>query len=386
MHKFKKIIRSKLFIRPLIASVLAILLTSFLASDVNSDLVMSTICGTSDIEVSDFYNRIRSGSSQRSLDDNIMIVNIDSVFSRAEIASLITQISSGDPRGICLDVLFEDEKDPEEDALLAETLNETPNIVVSQRYNDFDYAPAADFVSEYAPGVKRGMANLTAATKHGIVREITPFFGEKNEYPALSTALLQMLSEDGYNALKQRSGDEIIRFSPTEFYIADPKEVWDNPEMFKNRVVFLGTIDEEADLHRTAISDDYPGVMIHADTLQMMMHKDYIDTNSEKYNLLLCLISCLLVSVLYVYLDAAQNFVMRIFPIFWIAIVAVLGCWFYNKFGIYLNAPQTMLLACLSLVVLDTWYAFEAPVKKLWRKIKFKKNEEDNSLDLTAGN
>ncbi len=78
-------------------------------------------------------------------------------------------------------------------------------------------------------------------------------------------------------------------------------------------------------------------------------------------------------TVLYVYLDAAQNFVMRILPIIWMGVVLFLGCWAFNNFGIYLNAPRTMLMSALALFVLDIWYAFEGPVGRLWQKIRPKK-------------
>lgn len=369
LKKIGKILRSKLFVRPLVAGCIALGLTNFLATDVNSDLVISVICGTSDIEVSDFYNRIRAGGSQKSIDNDIMIVNIDSVFGRDEIALLLNQISSGNPKAICLDVLLEKEKEPESDALLAQTLESTPNLVVSQRYNDFDAAPSNDFVARHAPDVKRGMTNLTSSTDHGMVRDITPFFGQNREYPGLGAEILSLVAPGDFVRLKAREGDEMIRFSKNEFYVAEPDEVWKNPEELEGKIVFVGTINEEGDLHPTAISQNYPGVMIHANVLSMMMHEDYSSPDSDIYNILLAVISCLIISVLYVYLDAAQNFVVRVFPIIWIALVAVAGCWLFNFTGIYINAPKTMLVAFLSIVVLDTWYAFEAPVKKLFNKI-----------------
>lgn len=345
----------------------------FLASDVNADLLMGTLCGSSDIEVSDFYNRVRAGGSQKSIDDDIMIVNIDSVFDRGELATLLTVISDEHPKAICLDVLFEGEKEPETDEQLAIALMSTPNLIVAQRYSDADYAPLPDFTSEYAPETVRGMANLTAKKAHGIVREVTPFFGPEKQYPAMGAIVAGTVSPKAMDELKKRGGeDELIRFQPEEFYVAEPSEIFDDPSIVKDKIVFLGTITDKGDLHQTALSDDYPGVLVQANITSMILRNDFENRNSRTYNLLLELLSCLLITVLYVYLDAAQNFVMRVLPIIWMAVVAYIGCWAFNRFGIYLNAPHTILLAALSLVVLDTWYAFEKPVGKAWRKL-FKK-------------
>ena len=372
MFNIKKILSSKLFIRPLIACTLAILLTSFLASDVNSDIVMSAICGSSDIEVSDFYNRIRAGASQKKLDNEILVVNIDTIYDRGKIADLVSLISAENPKAICLDVLFEEEKDYESDKKLIEALSSTPNLVVSQRYSEADLAPESDFISENTSNIKRGMGNLTSITSRGIVREETPFFGKDFEYPSLAAMMLQICDPEKYTKLLQHTNDELIRFNPNEYYIAEPLELKEDNSMVNDKIVFIGTVTDEGDLHPTPLDDDYPGVMIHANSLSMMLHEDYINPNSEIYNLILGLLSCILVAVLYVYLDAAQNFVMRVFPIIWIAVIALVGCWTFNKWGIYLNSPRTIILACLSLVVLDTWYAFEEPVKKLWRKFSIK--------------
>lgn len=365
----------QLVVRPLVAAFIAMGLMYFLATDVNSDMLMGTLCGSSDIEVSDFYNRVRAGGSQKTLDDDIVIVNIDSVVDRGELATLLTQVSDAQPKAICLDVLFEGEKDPESDEALAIALMSTPNLTVSQRYSDADYAPTADFTSEYSPDTPRGMANLTSNRPHGLIREVTPFFGKNKEYPCLAAAMLKDLSPEAYKKLQERGvQDEMIRFQPEEFYVADPQEVWDDPEMLRDKIVFLGTIEEQGDLHQTPLSEDYPGVLIQANILSMMMRQDYVNQKSETYNLLLQLLSCLLIAVLYVYLDSAQNFVMRVLPIVWMGVVAYLGCWAFDHYGIYLNAPHTMLLAALSLLVLDTWYAFEGPVKKLWRRLRGKHN------------
>lgn len=373
--RLRRVFSSQLVVRPLVAACIAMGLMYFLASDVNSDMLMGTLCGSSDIEVSDFYNRVRAGGSQKTLHDDIVVVNIDSVIDRGDLAMLLTQVSDAQPRAVCLDVLFEGDKDPESDEELAIALMSTPNLTVSQRYSDADYAPTPDFTSEYSPETPRGMANLTSNRPHGLIREVTPFFGQKKQYPCLAAAMLKDLDPGAYKRLQERGEeDEMIRFQPEEFYVADPQEVWDDPSMLKDKIVFLGTIEEQGDLHQTPLSEDYPGVLIQANILSMMMRQDYVNQRSGTWNLLLELLSCLLMAVLYVYLDSAQNFVMRVLPIVWMGVVAFLGCWAFDHYGIYLNAPHTMLLAALSLLVLDTWYAFEGPVKKLWRRLFGKKD------------
>lgn len=373
--KFKKIMKSDIVLKPLVSTIIALLLINVLKADITSDTLLSAFCGSSDIEICDFYNRVRANRSQKSFDEDIIIVNVDNLFERSEIADLIKVIASANPAAIGVDLLFEDDKDPLSDSQLLYTLEAVPNLVVAQRYNEYDYVPQRDFISEKLPNIKRGMANLTSTVYKGIIRETTFFFGENQEYPSLEVALMSIIDNDVENKLKIRSTEELIRFNPKEFYVAEPVEIYNLSSLVKDKIVLIGTINEEGDLHKTALSDDTAGVLIHANIMSMILHKDFTNTHSWIYNIILGLLSCILLGWMYVYLNATQNIAMRFFPIVWIAVLSFLGCWAFDKFGIYLDAPNTLLLAFISLLVLDIWTAFERPVKRIL--IRLSKHENN---------
>lgn len=366
---FKRIVTSKYFIRPVVAAAIAFGLMRIVGSDVNSDLLMSTLCGSSDIEVSDFYNRIHAGGTSKDLSDEYLIVNIDSVTERADLAELLGQVAAGAPKAVGLDVIFATPRDPDADMRLAAQLDMMPYLVAAQRYSDAEGLPAADMLSAELPDARRGMANLTATRHHGVVREITPFFGDSLQFPSFAAAMLEITEPGAYEKLRQRSGDQLIRFADEEYYVAEPAEIMADPQICRDKIVFVATVTEEGDLHQTPLGDDIPGVMIHIHALDMMRHGRYVNPQSHIYNTALGLLACLIMTLLYVYLDAAQNFVMRTLPIAWMFAILFIGCAAFSYWGIYLNAPMTMLMAALSLFVLDTWYAFEKPVTKLFHKI-----------------
>lgn len=354
-----------LFLLPIIATFVAIILTLFLTSDVNSDLFLSKVCGSSDIEVSDFYNRMRSGGSMRKLSNEIAIVNIDSVISRAELASLISSIADASPRIIGVDILFENKKDPYEDEFLSSTLNESQNLVMGQRYDESNSSVCEDFICQECPNIPRGIVNLTSKRRNGIVREYSAFFGNDIIFPSLAASMLKIISPAKYNELPKMQKEEMIRFQPEEYMILEPSEVTDNPECIKDKIVFVGTISEESDLHSTPLSDDYPGVMIHANILSMQLRDDYISPYSKTYTFILGIVPCIIMTLLYVRLSSTQNFTMRTLPIIWIIIILLLGCSLFNNFGIYVDAPRTILIPSLALVVLDTWFASGVLITKI---------------------
>ena len=51
----------------LIVTCLASVMTGWLSNDVNSDLIISLFCGKTDIEFSDFYNRVLHNSSSKEI-------------------------------------------------------------------------------------------------------------------------------------------------------------------------------------------------------------------------------------------------------------------------------------------------------------------------------
>ncbi|MCM1520831.1 MAG: CHASE2 domain-containing protein [Lachnoclostridium sp.] len=368
----KQILNNPLFFKPVLATIIAIGLTYIVGSDVNSDMIMSMLCGSSDIEVSDFYNRIHAGGSSKEIADDYLIVNIDTVTGRAELAALVADISAAEPRVIGLDALFGGVKDAEGDSILVNRLQSTPRLVVAQRYSDAAGCPVTDFVSENLPDMPRGMVNLTSETPRGIIREFTPYFGD-DLAASLPVAMLGVIAPDEISGLDDGSAERLIRYSDKEFYIAEPSEVTADPELCRGKIVLIGTVTERADLHPTPLADFYPGVLIHANALDMMLRHDYINPSSETYNLILEILACLLMSVLYVYLDASQNFVLRVLPIIWMALILWTGCYAYSYWGIYLNAPRTMLIAALAMFVLDIWYAFEMPCRRLFSRLKMVK-------------
>lgn len=365
----KQFFANKLFFQPLVSALLALALTFIISSDITSDSLLSTMIGSSDIEVSDFYNRIRAGGSQKHFDDEIVIVNIDSIFSREELGWVLLSLLENNPKSIGFDVLLQEDKDSVEDTFLRDVLESNPNIVASQKLEIHSLHPEEDMLSRNHSTVKRGMANLVTRKNSDMVREFAPFLYGDTLYPSLPAEMLRSLNPKSFEDLKKLNEKELIRFQPTEFYVVDANDIEDNIQYLDKKIIFVGTINEKDDLHHTPLSREYPGVMIQANILSMMLKNDYTSSGSETLNIILGLISCLGLSFLYVYLDRTQNLAMRIIPILWMFMVIFVGCWWFDSFGIYINAPQTLMLAAFSILVLDVWTALEEPMKK----IKFRK-------------
>lgn len=368
-HKWD-FLSNRLLLRPLISALIAFVLTFILSYDITSDNLLSVLLGSSDIEVCDFYNRVRAGGSQKHLNEEITVINIDSIHGREELGILLLSILDMKPRFVGFDVILQEDKDSVSDIFLKDILESSPNIVASQKFDIHDLTPEEDYLSRNNSSVKRGMANLLSKRNSDMIREFRPFMKGAKNYPTLSSEMLKNIDSNAYAKLCKLDSVQMIRFSPTEFYVVDAKDIDSNMHFIKDKIVFIGTITEKEDLHVTPLSKEYPGVLIHANILSMILHDDYTAQSSNIFNIILAIISCLGLSFLYVYLDDAQNLAIRIIPIIWMLIVVFFGCWWFDSFGIYINAPQTLLLAAFSILVLDFWSAFDRPIKKFIFKMK----------------
>ena len=91
----------------ILSVVVALLLSLVMTAAVTADTILSIIGGNSDFEISDFYNRVRAGNSKKNIDNQIVVVNIDSVFDRRDLAMLIQEVSLQQPKAIALDLIFD---------------------------------------------------------------------------------------------------------------------------------------------------------------------------------------------------------------------------------------------------------------------------------------
>ncbi len=346
--------------RVFVSTIIAMGLMLVMSDDITSDSVLSILCGSPDIEVSDFYNRVIGGTKNKSLDENIVIVNIDSLVERKDLAELIQQVNACAPRLIAVDVIFEEHKDSIGDLLLMNTLRDTKNLLMAQALNPYTMIPEQDLITEEFPKALRGIINLTENVRYGIIRDFTPFFGMEEEYMSFPCAIVDMVKPDVIDKVKKRDKDEeTIFFSPTEFYVIDPSNIANNMVSLKDKIVLIGTVTDPLDLHRTPIDDDYPGIMLQAQAVSMLLHNKLIREFSDVINWILAIVSCLLMTCIYVYMDTSnmQNIGSRIVPILWMLLIVWIGCYAFSHWQIYLDAPKTLLLSAFAALVIDFWIA-----------------------------
>lgn len=234
-------------------------------------------------------------NEQTPFDNRILVVNISNS-GRAEIAGLIQTVAAGKPSAIGLDVVFEKQQDPETDAYLRQTLEETPNLVVASRinWNQKDNLVERGFFKNNRNAY--GYANFIGEDR-GTIRYFSPAERQAgNEYLSFTTALLKTAHPEKYEQMVRRNKEvELINYRRREnqYLIVNSADILEGSvadSIFHNKIVLLGYISSsESDIedkHFTPMNrqfagksvPDMNGVIIHANILSMLLDNRFIRT------------------------------------------------------------------------------------------------------------
>lgn len=355
----------KKYIVTILSVIVALLLSLVMTADVTSDTILSIIGGNSDFEISDFYNRCVAGSGEKSIDEDIVVVNIDDIYDRAEIAELIEQIEDCRPSVVGIDLIFAQPKDSVSDHILLSTLNRhKDNIVVSCKYNESENTIENTIVNDSIPTITMGVANLENNGMHSVIRTYHPQYnmaeGKMASFPVAIAAKIGK----GKEVWDKES--EYIYFSPDEYLTITPDEIGGNKEFIEGKVVLIGTIEEQAEFHHTPLSNEYPGVYVHANTLSNILHNDYISIADDTLNWILAVIFALISAYVYVALvdSNSQNITIRLLLIAFVVATIFVGCFIYSSFHICINVPKIILVVALSQLFLDIYFGLEIFILK----------------------
>lgn len=241
-------------------------------------------------------------------DTNIVLVNIAHL-PKQLIAAQIERLSAFHPKVIGLDVfpLLPNPYHPEYDSLFAATLKHFPNIVlasklagwngVEQHYDSLQKAPA-----QFSSLAHSGYVNLIVDDNkpYRVVRECSTLerVGDSVELSfAAKLAALSHPSEYGHLP-KRNNKKEIINYRGNlkSFYTLESADILDSSfdlAIVSNKIVLMGYLGDDISQPTQAIEDrfftplneryigktdrDMFGVVIHANIVSMIIHKNYIN-------------------------------------------------------------------------------------------------------------
>ena len=226
-------------------------------------------------------------------DERIVIVNIDTS-GRQGIADIINTLETYSPSVIGLDVLFLEHKNPSIDNYLLETLTKYSNIISSEEVNWQENKTSNKDAPEVRnifknENVKTGYVNFIGEDT-GVIRYYSPFEkGRSYNYPAFSSAIVQLANPSAYNTLILRNKNvEWINYKRTSdgYYIINAEDILNNlvdTSFFKNKIILMGFYSNDMnyieDKHFTPLNSkfmgksipDMDGIIINANIISMVL-------------------------------------------------------------------------------------------------------------------
>ena len=327
-------------------------------------------------------------NSNSKLDTNLVIVNIDKA-DRGQIASMINKITAAKPAVLGVDIVFEQPKEATTDSLLKTAL-QNPLVIMAYRLNTSEEAvkPQALFYNEV---VQKGFANFVGE-EGGTIRHFAPFVDfENNIYESFAVAILQKANASDYAFLKNRHhATEIINYTrqSDKFMVLNGNSLLDTNKVeefsFTNKIVLLGFAPEDGsweDKHFTPMNAKYvgkstpdmQGVFVHANIIEMLLHKNYITKTATWLTWLLALVLCWLHMAVFIkyFLEHHIWFhlIAKMAQLVSTILFVYLGLLFFVQFDHKLNLAPTLVAIILAV---DVLYFYEAIAKWLHKKFGFK--------------
>lgn len=232
----------------------------------------------------DIYYGILNETAEPDTSMAVTIVDMTQLYRRGQLAQVLEDIQSCNPKVVGVDVVFDVEKDDFDgnDSLIA-IAAQYPNMIFALKLFNYENDSIGytteihSFFRKYV-NFKEGFVNVPRGGQYDGMKRVIPLQANLNGKRVLSM-VAQTLSiyvdDDSWE--KDGNDDVKINFCPKDFRVLQPDEVLDYPELIEDRIVLLGAMYEDADFHWTPVGK-IPGVKLLAYGIQTLLERKEVKT------------------------------------------------------------------------------------------------------------
>jgi len=313
----------------------------------------------------------KMGSGQETLDTNIILVNIGHL-DRAHIAEQKRIIRKHEPKVIGFDGFFSSRRDSAVDMALKDQFSRS-NIVMAvyltgknELDGKFDKLERSDpwFRSGTEGFVNLGGSSPTTST----VRKFSPFESfEGKSLEAMSVVIAKRFKPEAVQYLKDRNSPrEVINYigNKDAFISFDATEVFDSLAdltVVKNKIVLMGYMGESfqspadlEDIYFTPMNPklsgrsipDMYGVVIHANAVNMILNRNYINEMPVWMCIAISFIMCYFYICFITWFNARNPLLFNIiFPVFLLllnVLIVYIAFLLYKHFNYSINSAYIL--------------------------------------------
>ncbi len=358
--------------------VLTLLIGLGAAVTVNLSIFNPLSRALSDFTMTDVYYEMQQ-SENKELYTDIVLVDVTDLRTRDEIATTIDDVNACKPRVLAIDLMFErPSADMAEDASLVTALEAgKDHEVLACKLTNYDpqkdafqgnlrsfMAPVADF--------SFGYCNVYQQHTGGTVRQFTLSQSTTEEDPVFSMPYLAACRFSGETPTANSVNVRPVIYGNVDFPVVKPADVSVHPELLRDKLVMLGTMTEEADMHITPIGK-LSGLKIQAFSVLTCLNNGKVNKMSMAACLLLtfllCYISAFIGYKLMKWSPGLYTLWLKLYYLVLVSLLVWLAFICFVKFGYYI--PLAIPLVALALLetgrVIYIW-----AIRGLQKKTKLK--------------
>lgn len=346
-----------------------------------------------DYTVTDFFNTVANQRSVKTLDPNIMIVNIDTA-DRRDIAQIIELLTICEPEAIGVDVTFNQPRDNDEPLL--EAINNCGDIVLAMTVapdgetSDGRQKFRIDEKSFFQDSIKHAVyAAVNLPTKHekSAVRQFAVYFDchQGVRISSFATALAKELDPVAVEELFDRGNQlEVINFPSREYIQIEPSQIADYAEAIRGKVALLGALRDEGDTHPTPTVGAMPGVLIHAHAISTIINREYYTELTDGQNWAIALSLCAILVYLSITISiGVKGLVLRVIQVLMLYMIVRVGYYLFIEYRLLTDFSLSFLMITFGLFAVDIWIGLTTITHWCQRRIKIyrMRHKEEESTD-----
>lgn len=371
----KRKVLISIVLQAVIITVLAFGLSELMMQPVS--LSVATLVSSNDrtdFNITDFYNIVADSRKVRTLDPEVVLVDIGDA-TRADIADLLDALPAFEPKAVGVDITFEEVRPGDE--YLIDAIRSNRNLVMvvdvepDKALNGTKFRIAeSSYFMDSIPEVPIGAANLPTKIPGGVVRNFVidypPADSDAVAVNSFPVAIASLVAPDAVADLRSRGRQqEFINYPSRTFRIISYDELADKGDLLTDKIVLVGAMNDETDLHATPPQIRMPGLEIHAHALSTILHRDYLHELSSASNLILACVLCFLMALTHVALPSAyKSLVLRVVQLALLYLLLRLGYHYFVDKKILINFSYALLMITFVFFACDIWFSGRALLQK----------------------
>lgn len=336
---------------------------------------VSTMLANSDREdftVTDIYNAMADSRLVRTLNSNIVVVDIGSS-DRNDIASILESVALAAPAVVGLDVMFASPADSVVDSRLLEAICMCPAIVLPVKVGGDDnsglHVDGESFFYPTLTDASYGVTTFPTRCPNGIVRRFATGFpmARGDTIPSFAMAIAELYAPEEAHICRQRGNRfESINYPSEEFMVITPAELDGMSADLADKIVLVGAIGDPDDVHQTPVDSRMSGILIHAHAISTIVNEAYYREFSRAQNMALALVACFLFAFMSVSLNPGiKGIVNRLVQVLFLYIIVVGGYDLFVSRGVVIDISYTVMMIAFCLFAADIWIGSTFIIRRL---------------------